>query len=81
MGAFQCLVCPTGGVLEGIRGEAHGRIRREFGTFKSLCIGRYDYEDGEQFVFFTLDSKAWPDEEGHWGVKSNSWNAECNDEG
>ncbi len=33
---------------------------------------------GERFARITLDDGGWPDG-GEWGVKSNSWNAECYD--
>jgi hypothetical protein len=28
------------------------------------------------YVYFTLDGALWPDG-GSWGLKANSWNAEC----
>ena len=34
---------------------------------------------GERYARVTLDEGGWPDG-GEWGVKSNSWNAECHDE-
>ena len=34
---------------------------------------------GERYARIQLDDGGWPDG-GEWGVKSNSWNAECNDE-
>ena len=33
---------------------------------------------GERYARVTLDDGGWPDG-GAWGVKSNSWNAECHD--
>jgi hypothetical protein len=33
---------------------------------------------GEHYQRITLDDGGWPDG-GEWGVKSNSWNAECRD--
>lgn len=33
---------------------------------------------GERYASITLDDGGWPDG-GEWGVKSNSWNAECHD--
>jgi hypothetical protein len=33
---------------------------------------------GERYARITLDDGGWPDA-GTWGVKSNSWNAECRD--
>lgn len=33
---------------------------------------------GERYGRITLDDGGWPDG-GDWGVKSNSWNAECHD--
>ena len=33
---------------------------------------------GERYARVTLDDGGWPDG-GDWGVKSNSWNAECHD--
>jgi len=33
---------------------------------------------GERYARITLDDGGWPDG-GGWGVKSNSWNAECHD--
>ena len=33
---------------------------------------------GERYGRVTLDDGGWPDG-GDWGVKSNSWNAECHD--
>lgn len=33
---------------------------------------------GERYARVTLDDGGWPDG-GGWGVKSNSWNAECHD--
>lgn len=76
MGAFQCLQCPNGGFLEGVRNRDHTRIRREFSAIQRLCIGRYMNVDGDQYVFFYLDGEPWPDQ-GELGVKSSSWNAEC----
>ena len=35
-------------------------------------------ETGERYASVTLDDGGWPDG-GSWGVKSNSWNAECHD--
>lgn len=35
-------------------------------------------ETGERYGRVTLDDGGWPDG-GAWGVKSNSWNAECHD--
>jgi len=35
-------------------------------------------ESGERYGRITLDDGGWPDG-GSWGVKSNSWNAECRD--
>jgi len=34
---------------------------------------------GERYARVPLDDGGWPDG-GEWGVKSNSWNAQCNDE-
>ncbi|GMQ75823.1 MAG: hypothetical protein BMS9Abin01_1083 [Gammaproteobacteria bacterium] len=34
---------------------------------------------GERYARIQLDDGGWPDG-GEWGVKSNSWNAQCNDE-
>lgn len=34
---------------------------------------------GERYARITLDDGGWPDG-GTWGVKSNSWNAECHTE-
>jgi hypothetical protein len=112
MGAYQCLDCVTGGYLSGIRQGGNGRVRREFPPNRRLCVASYRDIDGEQYVFFQLESMAsktdgawtirregnssgtnasgeryarialddagWPDG-GEWGVKSNSWNAECHD--
>jgi hypothetical protein len=33
---------------------------------------------GERYARITLDDGGWPDG-GEWGIKSNSWNAECRD--
>lgn len=33
---------------------------------------------GERYARITLDDGGWPDG-GEWGLKSNSWNAECHD--
>lgn len=33
---------------------------------------------GERYNSITLDDGGWPDG-GEWGLKSNSWNAECHD--
>ncbi len=33
---------------------------------------------GERYARITLDDGGWPDG-GEWGMKSNSWNAECHD--
>jgi hypothetical protein len=33
---------------------------------------------GERYARIALDDSGWPDG-GEWGVKSNSWNAECHD--
>jgi hypothetical protein len=33
---------------------------------------------GERYARITLDDGGWPDG-GEWGIKSNSWNAECHD--
>ncbi len=76
MGAFQCLRCPKGGFLEGIRSGDNVRIRREFSAIQQLCVGRYSYESGKQYIYFQLDGGGWPDK-GAWGLKSSSWNAEC----
>ena len=76
MGAFQCLRCPRGGFIEGIRSGDQGRARREFSSIQELCVGKYTTVDGELFVFFNLDDQPWPDH-GAWGLKANSWNAEC----
>lgn len=35
---------------------------------------------GERYARVMLDEGGWPDG-GAWGVKSNSWNAECNEPG
>ena len=35
-------------------------------------------ESGERYARIELDDGGWPDG-GEWGVKSNSWNAECDD--
>lgn len=112
MGAYQCLDCVAGGFLSGIRQGGQGRVRREFPPNRRLCVASYRDIDGEQYVFFQLESLAsktdgawtirregnssginasgerytrialddggWPDG-GQWGVKSNSWNAECRD--
>lgn len=112
MGAYQCLDCPFGGFLTGIRQGGHGRVLRKFPPGRRLCAASYQEFDGEQYVFFqlepmttktdgawtvrrerstsgvsasgeryariTLDDGGWPDG-GEWGVKSNSWNAECHD--
>lgn len=112
MGAYQCLDCPHGGFLTGIRQRGGGRVLRKFPPQRRLCVASYQDVDGEQFVFFqlqpmtaktdgawtirresstsgvspggeryariTLDDGGWPDG-GEWGVKSNSWNAECHD--
>lgn len=110
MGAFQCLDCSAGGFLSGIRQGGYGQVLREFPPHRRLCVSSYQDIDGEQYVFFqlesmtsktdgawtirressasgtnasgeryariTLDDGGWPDG-GTWGVKSNSWNAEC----
>lgn len=110
MGAYQCLDCAAGGFLSGIRQGGHGRVLREFPPNRRLCVSSYQDIDGEQYVFFQLESMSsktdgawtirregnssginssgeryarialddggWPDG-GAWGVKSNSWNAEC----
>ena len=112
MGAYQCLDCVAGGFLTGIRQGGFGRVLREFPPHRRLCVASYQDIDGEQHVFFqlesmtsktdgawtvrrerstsglspsgeryariTLDDGGWPDG-GEWGVKSNSWNAECHD--
>ena len=112
MGAYQCLDCPSGGLLTGIRQGGYGRVRREFPPYRRLCVASYQDVAGEQYVFFqlkpmtsktdgawtirrersnssvsasgdrvsriTLDDGGWPDG-GEWGLKSNSWNAECYD--
>lgn len=114
MGAYQCLDCPAGGFLTGIREGGYGRVLREFPPRRRLCVAAYREIDGEQYVYFqlepmsartdgawtirrergtsgvtesgaryerlTLDDGGWPDG-GAWGVKSNSWNAECRDGG
>ena len=76
MGAFQCMRCPKGGFIEGVRSGDHGRTRREFSSIQQLCVGKYAYIDGELYAFFNLDDQPWPDD-GAWGLKANSWNAEC----
>ena len=110
MGAYQCLSCEAGGYLTGIRQGGGGRVIREFPPLRRLCVASYKNIDGEQYVFFQLESMSsktdgawtirrersstgvtasgeryaplvlddggWPDG-GTWGVKSNSWNAEC----
>ena len=76
MGAFQCLRCPKGGFVEGIRNGGQGRVRRGFSSIQQLCVAKYVYFDGELYVFFNLDDQSWPDD-GAIGVKANSWNAEC----
>lgn len=110
MGAYQCLDCASGGFLTGIRQGGYGRVLREFPPYRRLCVASYRDIDGEQYVFFqlesmttktdgawtirretnssginssgervgriTLDDGGWPDG-GDWGVRSNSWNAEC----
>lgn len=112
MGAYQCLDCASGGFLTGIRQGGHGRVLRKFPPGRRLCVASYQEFDGEQYVFFqlesmttktdgawtvrrerstsgvsasgeryariTLDDGGWPDG-GEWGIKSNSWNAECRD--
>ncbi len=112
MGAYQCLDCASGGFLTGIRQGGHGRVLRKFPPGRRLCVASYQEFDGEQYVFFqlesmttktdgawtvrrerstsgvsasgeryariTLDDGGWPDG-GEWGIKSNSWNAECHD--
>lgn len=112
MGAYQCLDCLTGGFMTGIRQGGYGRVLRKFPPHRRLCVASYQEIDGEQYVFFqlesmsaktdgawtirreratsgvnpsgeryariTLDDGGWPDG-GEWGVKSNSWNAECHD--
>ena len=112
MGAYQCLDCAAGGFLTGIRQGGYGRVLREFPARRRLCVASYKDVEGEQYVFFqlesmtaktdgawtvrreraasgvsasgeryariTLDDGGWPDG-GEWGVKSNSWNAECHD--
>ncbi len=35
-------------------------------------------ESGERYGRVALDDAGWPDG-GDWGVKSNSWNAECHE--
>lgn len=110
MGAYQCLSCQAGGYLTGIRQGGGGRVIREFPPLRRLCVASYKNIEGEQYVFFQLESMSsrtdgawtirrerasrgvtasgeryapvmlddggWPDG-GAWGVKSNSWNAEC----
>lgn len=76
MGAFQCMRCPKGGFIEGVRSGDHSRTRREFSSIQQLCVGKYAYIDGELYAFFNLDDQPWPDD-GVWGLKANSWNAEC----
>jgi hypothetical protein len=110
MGAYQCLDCLGGGFLTGIRQGGYGRVLREFPPNRRLCVASYRDINGEQYVFFqlesmttktdgawtvrrersasginssgerydrvTLDDGGWPDG-GDWGVRSNSWNAEC----
>ena len=112
MGAYQCLACEAGGYLTGIRQGGGGRVIREFPPFRRLCVASYKNIEGEQYVFFQLESMSsktdgawtirrersstgvtasgeryapvvlddggWPDG-GTWGVKSNSWNAECHE--
>jgi hypothetical protein len=110
MGAYQCLECAAGGFLTGIRQGGHGRVLRKFSPCRRLCVVSYQEFEGEQYVFFqletmtaktdgawtvrrersttgvsadgqryariTLDDGGWPDG-GEWGLRSNSWNAEC----
>lgn len=76
IGAFQCLRCPLGGFLEGVRSSDQARVRRQFSAIQKLCVVRYGYVGREQFVYFRLDEDLWPDK-GVWGLKTNSWNAEC----
>ena len=59
--------------LEPITSKTDGAwtIRRERGTSGVS-------ESGERYARIELDDGGWPDG-GKWGVKSNSWNAECED--
>ena len=76
IGAFQCLKCPKGGFIEGVKSGDRSRVRREFSAIQQLCVASYGYVDDELYVYFALDSSVWPDG-GSWGLKANSWNAEC----
>ena len=71
MGAYQCLDCINGGFLQGIRPGGHGRVKRDFPPNRSLCVARYQYIEGEQYVFFQLD-KFDPGRDGAWTVKRRS---------
>ena len=71
IGAYQCLVCPNGGFLEGVRSGGHGRVHREFPAYKKLCVRLYDYFENELYVHFRLDDEVWP-EEGAWTSKEMS---------
>ncbi len=76
IGAFQCLRCPKGGFLEGVRSGDQVRVRREFSAIQKLCVSKYSPVGSELYVYFSLDGAAWP-ERGDWGLKASSWNAEC----
>ena len=76
MGAFQCIRCPQGGFLEGIRHPDNVRTRHQFSAVQALCVATYRQIDGETYLHFKLDAELWPDN-GQVAFKVNSWNAEC----
>src|SRR5262245_49587068 len=43
MGSFQCLQCPRGGFLEGVRETDQTRILRHFSAIQRLCVSKYAY--------------------------------------
>ena len=76
MGAFQCIRCPKGGFVEGVRHPDDVRARHEFSAIQALCIATYREIDDEYYLLFKLDDRLWPDD-GNVAFKVNSWNAEC----
>lgn len=71
MGAYQCLDCVAGGFLSGIRQGGQGRVRREFPAYRRLCVASYRDIDGEQYVFFQLESMA-AKTDGAWTIRRES---------
>jgi hypothetical protein len=68
MGAYQCLGCVDGGFLSGIREGGGGRVLREFPPGRRLCVASYRVIDGEQYVFFQLESMS-SKTDGAWTIR------------